>query len=113
VLEWVATGARSVVAVHGDLDLVPAARLEAFLAEQPLAGCAVLEIDLAAATSVGSVGLSALLAVRRWSLQRGIELRIRGAAPSVWRVFELTGLAAVFTAPREPLPAPVQDLVLF
>jgi anti-anti-sigma regulatory factor len=52
--------------------------------------------------------------VRRWCLQRGIELRIRGTQPSVWRVFELTGLDGAF-APTVDLhvsPA-VQQLTLF
>jgi anti-anti-sigma factor len=113
VLEWLATGPRTVVAVSGDLDRVTSAQLEAFLAQQPLAGCAVLEIDLMGVPSVGSTGLSVLLGVRRWALQRGIELRIRGTQPSVWRAFEVTGLAAAFTAPSEPAVPPVQDLVLF
>jgi anti-anti-sigma factor len=112
-LEWVATGPRTVVAVSGDLDLVSSAQLETFVAEQPLTGCAVLEIDLAGVPSVGSVGLSVLLGVRRWALQRGIELRIRGAQPSVWRVFEVTGLADVFTTVPGPVAPPAQDLALF
>jgi anti-anti-sigma factor len=112
-LEWVATGTRTVVAVSGDLDLVTTPQLEAFVAQQPLAGCAVLEIDLAGVPSVGSVGLSVLLGVRRWALQRGIELRIRGTQPSVWRAFEVTGLAGVFTPDPGPVAPPAEDLVLF
>lgn len=112
-VEWLAMGARTVVAVHGDLDRVTSAQLEAFVAQQPLSGCAVLEVDLAGVPSIGSTGLSVLLGVRRWALQRGIELRIRGTQPSVWRAFEVTGLAAVFTPASEQVPGPVEDLVLF
>ena len=112
-LEWLATGTRTVVAVSGDLDRVTATQLEAFVGRQPLVGCAVLELDLAGVPSLGSAGLSALLGVRRWALQRGIELRIRGTQPSVWRAFEVTGLAAVFTAASDPVPPPVEGLVLF
>jgi anti-anti-sigma factor len=112
-LEWLAFGARTVVAVSGDLDGVPVPQLEAFVSGQPLAGCAVLEIDLAGVPSIGSDGLSVLLGVRRWALQRGIELRIRAAQPSVWRVFEVTGLAAVFAGAPGPVSAPAQELVLF
>jgi anti-anti-sigma factor len=88
-------------------------QLEAFLARQPLAGCAVLEVDLAGVSSVGSVGLSVLLGVRRWALQRGIELRIRGTQPSVWRVFEVTGVADVFAAAPDRAAPPAQELALF
>jgi anti-anti-sigma factor len=112
-LEWVATGARSVVAVSGELDRLTTAQLEAFVAQQPLAGCAVLEIDLAGVPSVGSAGLSVLLGARRWALQRGIELRVRSAQPSVWRVFEVTGLGGLFTCDAPAVPVPVQELALF
>lgn len=113
-LEWGSTGARTVVAISGDLDLLTTPQLEAVVAEQPLTGCRALEVDLRGVPSIGSVGLSVLLGVRRWCLQRGIELRIRGAQPSVWRVFELTGLDLAF-APAAPLDvsAPVQELTLF
>jgi anti-anti-sigma factor len=111
-LEWESTGSRTVVTVTGDLDAAPA--LEAVVARQALVGCSVLEIDLGGVPSIGSVGLSLLLAVRRWCLQRGIEVRIRGAQPSVWRVFELTGLDAVLAPPAErDLSAAVQELTLF
>ena len=113
VLEWLATGTHTVVAVSGDLDRVTTAQLEAVVAQQPLAGCAVLEIELAGVPSIGSSGLSVLLDVRRWALQRGIELRIRGTQSSVWRAFEVTGLAGVFTPEPAPVSGPAQDLVLF
>jgi anti-anti-sigma factor len=113
-LEWESTGTRTVVAVSGDLDAVTAPQLEAVVAEQSLTGCRALEIDLAGVLSIGSVGLSVLLDARRWCLQRGIELRIRGAQPSVWRVFALTGLDLVFASPVQPELTPaVQDLTLF
>jgi anti-anti-sigma factor len=113
-LEWVATGARTVLAVSGDLDVVTTPQLESVVADQPLTGCSVLEVDLAGVPSIGSVGLSVLLGIRRWCLQRGIELRIRGAQPSVWRVFELTGLDLVLAPPAEHDASPaVQELTLF
>jgi anti-anti-sigma factor len=87
------------------------------VAEQPLCGCAVLEVDLGGVPSIGSTGLSVLLGVRRWCLQRGIELRVRGAQPSVWRAFEVTGLDGVFgpatPRPERPARSTDGDLVLF
>jgi anti-anti-sigma factor len=113
-LEWQSTGVHTVVAASGDLDRVTTPHLEAIVAEQPLSGCAVLEVDLGGVPSIGSTGLSVLLDVRRWCLQRGIELRVRGAQPSVWRAFEVTGLDGVF-GPATPRPARSTDgeLVLF
>jgi len=114
-VEWLSTGIRTVVAVSGDLDGVTSAQLEAVVVEQPLAGCAVLEVDLAGVPSIGSTGLSVLLGVRRWCLQRRIALRIRGTQPSVWRAFEATGLDRVFEAPAtqaEQLPVR-EDPLLF
>jgi len=113
-VEWEATGVHTVVAVYGDLDRVTTAHLEAMVAEQSLAGCAVLEVDLDGVPSIGSTGLSVLLGVRRWCLQRGMELRIRGAQPSVWRAFEVTGLDRVFARGAADLAAhPRQELALF
>ena len=79
---------RAVVRVIGELD----ARLETFLAGRSLAGCRELEIDLAGVPSIDSAGLSALLGVRRWTLQRGIAVRLRSVQPSVWRVVEQAGM---------------------
>jgi anti-anti-sigma factor len=110
-LEWDSTAA---VLLSGDLDQETAPHLEAFVAARPLTDCAVLELDLGGVPSVGSVGLSVLLGLRRWCLQRGVELRVRGAQPSVWRVFEVTGLDRVFAPSTGASPRmPAQDLALF
>jgi anti-anti-sigma factor len=114
-LEWEAIGVVTVIAVSGDLGSVTTADLEALVAEQPLAGCAVLEVDLRGVPSIGSAGLAVLGGARRWCLQRGITMRLRGTQPSVWRAFEVTGLDRVFaTAGPPPAPSPVTgELVLF
>jgi anti-anti-sigma factor len=101
------------VLVRGELGGLTALHLEAFVAARPLAGSRELEIDLAGVSSMGSIGLSALLGVRRWALQRGITLRLRGVQPSVWRVVELAGLDQAFAGGAEPPPGPVQELALF
>ena len=112
-LDWESSGSRAVVLVRGDLDGLSALQLESFLAGRALAGCRELEIDLAGVPSMGSIGLSALLGVRRWALQRGIAMRLRGVQPSVWRVVELAGLDQVLTGATEPPAAPTQELALF
>jgi anti-sigma B factor antagonist len=112
-LDWESSGSRAVVLVRGDLDGLTPLQLESFLAGCPLGGCRELEMDLTGVPSIGSIGLSALLSVRRWALQRGIALRLRGVQPSVWQVFELVGLDQLFTGPAEPPAAPAQELALF
>ena len=108
-LEWESSGTRAVVLVRGEIG----AHLETFLSGRSLVGCRELEIDLAGVPSMGSIGLSALLGVRRWCLQRGIALRLRAVQPSVWRVVELSGLAPAFTPAPESGGAPAQQLALF
>jgi len=63
-LEWEGGGS-AVVLVAGNVDVATAPQLEAFVATRPLTDCAVLELDLADVLSMGSVGLSALLSLRR------------------------------------------------
>jgi anti-anti-sigma factor len=112
-LDWETSGSRAVVLVRGDLDGRTARLLEALLTGRALAGCRDLELDLAGVPSLGSAGLSALLAVRRWTLQRGIALGLRGVQPSVWRVVELAGLEQAFSGAAEPPAPPAQELALF
>jgi anti-sigma B factor antagonist len=113
-LEAESAASRVVVLVSGEIDALTAPHLEAFVAGRSLAGCTVLELDLAGVPSIASAGLSALLGLRRWCQQRGIDLRLRGAQASVWRVFELTGLHRVFPEGDGPAgPGPTQELALF
>jgi anti-anti-sigma factor len=102
------------VLLSGELDGETGHLLEAFVATRPLTDCTVVELDLRGVPSLGSVGLSVLLGLRRWCLQRGVELRVRGAQPSVWRAFEVTGLDRVFASAGGAGPcAPTQELALF
>jgi anti-sigma B factor antagonist len=113
-LEAESAASRVIVLVSGEIDALTAPHLEAFVAGRSLAGCTVLELDLAGVRSIASAGLSALLGLRRWCQQRGIDLRLRGAQASVWRVFELTGLHRVFPEGDGPAgPGPTQELALF
>jgi anti-anti-sigma factor len=82
------TGSHVVVLVSGDLDALTRPQLEALAAEHPLVDCVVLELDLADVPSLGSAGVAVLQGARRFCEQRGIELRLRGAAPSVERALQ-------------------------
>lgn len=111
-LEWESAGPHAVVVIEGDVDSTTCADLEGLVAEQPLTGCTVLELDLSAVPSLGPEGLAVLLGVRRWCLQRSIELRVRGALPSVWRTVEVAGLDRILGGPCPKEPAP-QESALF
>jgi anti-anti-sigma factor len=107
-------GVRVVVVVSGEIDALTAPHLEAYVAGRSPADCTVLELDLAGVGSIASAGLTALLGLRRWCQQRGIELRLRGVRPPVWRIFELTGLHRVFPGGDGPAAAgPTRELALF
>jgi anti-anti-sigma factor len=112
-LGWESGGGHAVLTVDGDLDARTVAQLDAFLTASPLTACALLELDLAGVRSIGSAGLSGLLGLHRWCGQRGIELRVRGALPSVERVFETAGLDATFAAIGGGRRTSEQDLPLF
>ena len=113
-LEAESAASRVIVLVSGEIDALTAPHLEAFVAGRSLAGCTVLELDLAGVRSIASAGLSALLGLRRRCQQRGIDLRLRGAQASVWRVFELAGLHRGFPEGDGPAgPGPTQELALF
>jgi anti-anti-sigma factor len=118
-LERESAGARTIVAVGGDIDSRTAPQLEAFVADSGLVRCAVLELELSGVASIGSVGLSTLVALHRWCAQRGVELRLRGATPSVWRVIQAGGLDRTFAGTGGSVrpcgygEGPVQDLALF
>src|SRR4051794_21860437 len=94
-LEAESAASRVIVLVSGEIDALTAPHLEAFVAGRSLAGCTVLELDLAGVPSIAWAGLSALLGLRRWCQRRGIALRRRGARAWVGGVFELTGLPGV------------------
>jgi anti-anti-sigma factor len=114
-LDWHSAGGRAVVAVAGDLDARAADELVDFVTRRPLPAGTRLELDLAGVASVGSVGAATLAVLRRRCDQRRVHLRLRGALPSVWRVFEDTGLDAAFATPAEEDAAPAgeQELALF
>jgi anti-anti-sigma factor len=98
-LSWESAGGRAVLTVAGEVGPRTAVQLDAFIAEGLLGGCALLELDLAGMPSIGSAGLSTLVAVRRSCDQRGVEMRLRNASPSVERVVEAAGLDSGLNGP--------------
>jgi anti-anti-sigma factor len=89
------------VAVDGDLDYETSGDLleavTAALAERPKS--TVLLLDCAGMTLCDSMGLSALLQIRRDTLAAGRSLRIHPRPPLLDRLLDLTGTADYLLSP--------------
>lgn len=79
------------VALSGELDLAGAQQFEARLGEAERERPDRLVIDLAELAFIDSTGLRLLLQADARARERDCELLLRGAAPTVKRVFEVTG----------------------
>ncbi len=79
------------VSLSGELDLAGAQQLETRLDEAERTSPARLVIDLARLAFIDSTGLRLLLQADARARERGCELVLRHAAPTVQRVFEVTG----------------------
>jgi anti-anti-sigma factor len=95
---------RAVLAVGGEVDLATVGRFRAALLEAQ--GSPRVLVDLSDVTFLDSSGVNALLAAYH-RVPAGGELRVVGLRPNVRKVFEITGLLALFGAdtPDDPLPA--------
>jgi len=91
-----AAGEDWIVAPIGDLDMASAqelgARLTEAARERPEG---LLIVDLGGLEFMDSAGLRVLLSAARSSTNGGSRLRLRGARPSVRRVFEVSGTDAL------------------
>ncbi len=101
-------GGRAVLAVGGEVDLGTAERFRNALLEAQ--GSPRVVVDLSAVTFLDSSGLHALVAAYH-RVPAGGELRVVGLRPNVRKVFEITGLLALFgdDAPDDPLPASIDS----
>lgn len=83
------------IAVRGELDLATAPRLKWPLVDAIDAGARVLIVDLSAVTFMDSTALGVLIGIRR-TLKLGSRLAIVCTEPDVLKIFEISGLDAVF-----------------
>jgi anti-sigma B factor antagonist len=97
-------GGQAVLAVGGEVDLATVERFRDALLEAQ--GSPRVAVDLSAVTFMDSSGLHALVAAYH-RVPAGGELRVMGLRPNVRKVFEITGLLALFgdEAPNDPPPA--------
>lgn len=80
------------VRLHGELDIAPAAALEARLVE--IAGSTV-ELDLSQLRFIDARGIAALVSARRRIAESGNHLRVVGASGLVRRVLSLVDLDGI------------------
>jgi anti-sigma B factor antagonist len=85
----------SQLSVEGDLDLASAPSLKRALAELQATGSRHVVVDLSRVSFIDSTALGVLVGAQR-SLDPGTKLAIACAEENVLRIFELTGLDAMF-----------------
>ncbi|MFC4948170.1 STAS domain-containing protein [Pseudonocardia sp. GCM10023141] len=88
-----------VVRVVGELDMITAPRLTAYLASAVGAGVRHLALDVSAVTFLGSHGISALVALRDNEAGHPARIHLIGARdnPRVRRVLDIVALTATFS----------------
>lgn len=90
-------GASAVVRPAGELDHHSADALRASLDECVAGGCSRIVIDCSGLEFCDSTGLNVLLATRIDAEAAGGGVHLAAMRPSVARLFEITGVDAVFT----------------
>lgn len=99
--------ARTIVVVRGELDLATVPQFRSASIEAASAGPAQVVVDLTAVDFVDSVGVGALLGLRRRALAAGGSLTIVCDEPRVRQVLDLTGISTVVPV-LERLDEPVR-----
>jgi anti-sigma B factor antagonist len=91
----VVSNGRHRLVLTGELDLAPAAELEAMLLRLCSDGTKALAIDLSKLRFMGSIGLRLILLARELCDEHGYEFRLIAGPANIQRVFEMTGLLDV------------------
>lgn len=95
-------GDAAVLVLHGELDLSTVDALRDVLRSQE-ARAAIVVLDLRSLQFIDSSGLSLIVSEQQRARQDGFRLAIAvGGAPTVQRLFELTGLQGTLTLVEDP-----------
>jgi anti-sigma B factor antagonist len=86
-----------VLAVTGEIDVYTAPGLRERLVELVQAGTSRVIVDLTAVSFVDSTGLGVLVSGLKRCREAGGDLPLVVVQPQILKVFEITGLTAVFT----------------
>ena len=81
--------------LSGELDIAPAADLEAMVLRICAEGARGLVIDLSGLTFMGSTGIRIVLSAKQICAERACEFFVIPGPPTVQRLFEITGLLDV------------------
>jgi anti-sigma B factor antagonist len=88
--------------LSGELDIAPAADLEAMILRLCADGASGIVIDLSRLTFMGSAGIRLVLSAKEMCAARRCEFFVVPGPPSVQRLFEMTGLLDALPFRTEP-----------
>jgi anti-anti-sigma factor len=91
----VVSDGRHRLVLTGELDLAPAADLEATLLRLCTDGTKEIALDLSKLRFMGSIGLRLMLLARELCEEHGYEFQLIAGPANIQRVFEMTGLLDV------------------
>jgi anti-anti-sigma factor len=94
-MQDVVSDGRHRLVLTGELDLAPAAELEAMLMRLCSEGTKAIAIDLSKLRFMGSIGLRLILLARQLCDEHGYEFGLIAGPANIQRVFEMTGLLNV------------------
>lgn len=95
-IDVIQTDATAVVRVVGELDLATAPQLRERLAGLTNSGVRTVTVDLAHLDFIDSTGLHVLVSGLKRLRELGGDLWLRSPKPSAMKLFEMTGLSALF-----------------
>jgi anti-sigma B factor antagonist len=86
-----------VLAVEGELDMATSDRLRVVAEDALREGARHLVLDLAGVDFIDSTGVGALVAIRKFAMDREAALTLRDPSQPARRILELSTLVDVFT----------------
>jgi anti-anti-sigma factor len=98
----VVQGGLHTLVLSGELDLSPAADVEAMIRRLCADGASGIGIDLSRLTFMGSTGVRLVLAAREMCAEHGSDFFVIPGPPSVQRLFEITGLLEALPFRTDP-----------
>lgn len=95
--------------LHGELDLGNESQLhDVAMAQLAAHEPTTLRLDLADISFLDSSGINALLDIRKYASDRGIDMKIVAVSHRVARILTIVGLAETFGVPADPDSVPGQ-----
>ncbi len=83
---------RIVLALHGELDLLGAPRLQSEIESDAVGAAEIVVLDLDEVQFIDSTGLRVVLAAHERTVERGQRLALTPGSPQVQRLFSIAGV---------------------